>query len=137
MAANVPSISTLGWVKGVAEKLDLLLSYYFVSENSQSNTYAGKVISLPYQIQQYGSDPINLKQSMTDTLTVYLERYFDAVDVSITTEVPLETDPNRIHITVDIIVTQNGVRASAGKLIETINSKLSNIFDINNNVGGS
>jgi hypothetical protein len=135
MAQSVPTLSIAGFVSGVREKMDTLLSYYFVSEHSQSNTYRGRIASLPYQIQQFGNDPTNLKQVMEDSLRGMLGRYFDAVTVDIDVNTPRPEDPNRVAIRVDIVVTQDGTTYSAGRLLNLTAGKLANIVNINNNIG--
>lgn len=137
MNVNIATLSEAGWVSGLAEKCDLLISYYFLSENSQSNLYAGRIVSLPYQIQQFGDDELRLKQAMTETLTAYFGRYFDRADITVTTDKPLPSDPSRIHVQVDIIVFEGNTSYSAGREIRTINGKIENIFIINNEIGGS
>lgn len=135
MAREVPSLSMAGWVSGPAEKLDKLLSYYFVSEHSQSNLYRGQVKSLPKDIQMYGNDPLSLTTIMRDNLQFLLMPYFDHVTVDVTTDRPNPTDPSRLHVMVDIVVVQDGQRYSAGRELQTLNGTLTRIIDINNNIG--
>ena len=56
MGKPLPTLSSSGFVSGIAEKADRLMSYYFVSEDSQSNLYRGQITSLPKQIQLLGND---------------------------------------------------------------------------------
>ncbi len=132
---DVPTLSTSGWVGEISEKADRLTSYYFVSEHSQTNLYRDAVTSLPYQIQQFGHDEFELRQGVQGALSQYLNNYFDSVEVSADTSRPNPEDPNRITLTVSIIVTQDGVQYSLGRLIEVVNSKILNIIDINNYKG--
>lgn len=137
MGESVPTLSIAGFVKGAQEKMDRLLSYYFVSEHSQTNMFLGRIASLPYQIQQFGNDPSLLKQAMEDSLQGFLGRYFDSVTVNIDTDTPRPEDPNRTAVRVDIQVTEDGVAYSAGNMIELVNGKLASIININNNIGQS
>ena len=132
MAREVPSLSPAGWVSGPAEKLDKLMSYYFVSEYSQSNLYKGQVKSLPKHIQAYGHDPLLLTTSMRESLQGLLQPYFDDITVDVTTETPNPDDPGRINVMVDIVVVQDGQRYSAGRELQTVNGTLSRIIDLNN-----
>lgn len=135
MAAHLPTLSSSGFVADIAEKADRLMSYYFVSDASQSNLYRGQITSLPAQVQQHGHDEINLAQAVRNELTAYLTRYFDMVDVSTRTDLPNVEDPNRINLTVSVIVTQDGKQYSLGRLVSVLNSKIVEIVDINNTQG--
>lgn len=137
MAVDVPSLSPAGWLKSPAEKLDKLLSYYFVSEFSQTNIYFGQVTSLPHHIKLYGHSEDALTTAMRDALSRMLSPYFDGVEVNITTDQPAQGDEARIHIKIDIVVSQGGVKYSAGRVAETVNGSLMRILDINNNQGSS
>lgn len=137
MSAQVPTLSSADWVSNLPEKADRLVSYYFVAEASQTQLYAGTIVSLPAQVQLYGHDEQGLRQKVQQDLTTYLTPYFDAAEVSVRTDLPNADDPNRINITVDVIVTEAGQRYSLSRLISTVNSKITQIVDINNNKGQS
>ncbi len=137
MAIEVPSLSPAGWVSGPAEKLDRLLSYYFVSEYSQTNLYQGRVKSLPMHIKRYGNDENALQDAMRQALEELLRPYFDQVSVNITTDKPIKDDLGRINVMVDIQVQQDSVTYSAGRELETLNGTLMRIIDINNNQGAN
>lgn len=136
MGKPLPTLSSSGFVSGIAEKADRLMSYYFVSEDSQSNLYRGQITSLPKQIQLLGND----EQALTSRITTELERllgsYFDGVEVNVTTAIPNTQDPNRINVTVSATVAENGQQYSLAKLINVVNSRIVKIIDINNTQGG-
>lgn len=133
---KLPTVSTSGWVDDIAEKADRLLAYYFVSDFSQSNLHRGLVVSLPQQIQELGHDPDALQRGMQSSLEGYIGQYFESAQVSVDATIPNPADPSRIQVTVGIIVTENGVRHSVGKLIQATNGKIADIININNNIGG-
>lgn len=135
MAAKVPTMSSSGFVEDIAEKADRLMSYYFVSESSQSNLYRGQITSLPAQIQQHGHDEVNLVEAVRNELTTYLSRFFDGMDVNVRSDLPNKNDPNRINLTVNVIVVQDGKQYSLGRLVSVLNSKIVDIVDINNTKG--
>lgn len=132
MVTKVPSLSAAGWLTNINEKADALMSYYFGSEHSQTHLYRDRVTSLPYHIQHYGNNPLKLKGKVERDLTDYFLRYFEAADVTVTVDEPAEGDPERINLKIDATVMDDGKRYNLGKLIETHNSKIKNIFDINN-----
>lgn len=132
MPAPVPSLSSAGWVQGPAEKADLLFSYYFTSEYSQSLLYQGSVISLPAQVQQMGHDPLELRLLIRKDIERLFQPYFEQVSVEVTTDTPDPADPTRLNITLDCSVVDAGVTYSLGRLISTVNSKILKIKEINN-----
>lgn len=132
MPPIVPTVSTSGWVDNIPEKADRLLSYYFVSDFSQSNLHRGQILSLPAQLQQNGHDPLALRQAMKSELENYFGQHFDSVVVDVDTETPNPQDPNRIQVTVGVIITHQGRQYSLGRLVRTINSTIVDIIDINN-----
>lgn len=136
MGNQVPTLSASGWTNDVSEKADKLMSYYFVSEASQSNMYLGNITSLPYQIQQNGHNEVELQRMVQKELEGLFGRYFDTAVVEVSTDKPLANDPNRINLRVSVIVTEGGRNYSLGRLVEVLNSNIQRIVDINNNQGG-
>ncbi len=134
MSAKVPTLSAAGWVDHPAEKADQLISYYFVSEASQTHLYPGQVVSLTAQVQEWGHDPLELRQRIRDDMERYLRPYFDEVIIDVTTETPAVDGTNRFNVTLNCIVIDKGERYSLGRLITVVNSKIVRIVDINNNL---
>ena len=129
--ATIPSLSESGWISSPAEKLDKLLTYFVTSEYSQSNLYAGKISSFPYLIATYGSDQYRLQAETRDTLESFLGRYFDSVDIDVKVVQNPEND-SKLSVKLLLIVTDNDVRYSAGREIQTLNSQFVKIGKINN-----
>lgn len=133
MAAPVPSLSSDGWINDIARKTDRLLSYFFVSEESQSNIYDGQIASLPGLIREYGNRPLDLKSQMREALINMLKGYYDSVDVSVSVSTENTQIPGRADVTVTITVTENGKSYQVPQLVQTLNGKLLNIINLNNN----
>ncbi|MDH2154326.1 hypothetical protein [Stenotrophomonas sp. GD03657] len=122
----------MGWIEGAPEKLDYLFSCYFESEHSQTNLYLGKVASLPYQIQAFGSDRLLLQQAASKSLQDLFTRYFDAAVVTVLVDTTVE-DPGRFTITVTATVTQDGVTHDVGYSLSALTTgKLIDIIKLNN-----
>ncbi len=132
MSSPVATLSGAGWVDSLPEKADRLMSYYFVSEASQSQLFNGTIVSLPAQVQAYGHDEQEIRYRVRDDLMRYLAPYFTDVSLDVRTDLPNANDPNRINITVDAIVTEGSQRYSLSRLITTVNSKIVEIVNINN-----
>lgn len=132
MTVRVPSLTATGWLTELRERADALMAYYLTSEASQTHLYENKITSLPYHIRTYGSDEVKLRNRVETDLANYLQRYFEGLDVKVSTDIPDQNDPERLNLRLDITVMDQGSRYSLGKLIKVQNSKVLGIFDINN-----
>lgn len=132
MATEIPSLSSAGWIATPYEKLDKLLSYYFVSESSQTNIYRGQIQSLPADIKVAGNDEDGIIDRVRNSLTLLLEPYFDTTSVVVTVEYPDDASDSRMNVTCSINVTQDGVTYTASRMFQAVEGTLQRIFDINN-----
>lgn len=132
-AAPVFSLSTLGLIDNVSLKADRITAYFFVSDFSQTTLMVGKVTSLAAIIQKYGSDELSLRSTLETQLQALYGRYFDTATVNVSTDKPNPADPNRINLTVDVLVTENNVQYSLGREIQIQNGTVLKIIDLNNN----
>lgn len=132
MAVQVPSLSASGWVGNIAEKLDKLISYFFLSDFSQSHLYQGQVASLPNLIKECADNRSLLRTETKRVVTNFINPYFDTIQVDVTITAVDDTNPDNINLRVDATVTQDAVIYSVGKEIQVINSKVVAIFDANN-----
>lgn len=138
MANNpVPTLTSKGWVADAESKADALLSYYFTSQYSQSNLFAGNISSLQYMIQQWGNNPSALQNKLSQALQTYLGRYFDNAAVDVTVLDPTSQQDARLTVRVDAMVTQNGENYSLGRLVSFLNSTIVSIMNINNGTTGA
>ncbi len=132
MPTKVPSLSASGWLTEISERADALMSFYITSEHSQSYIYNGRITSLTYHIQQHGQEPSRLEDRVQVELGEYLRRYFEEVEIEVTTSLPDPNDPHRINLTINVVVMDNGYRYSLGREIRAENNKIVKIFNINN-----
>lgn len=132
MGSNIiGSLSTEGWLSELAVKCDRLLSYFFISDYSQTELYPGEISSLPYLIKMYGSSEEELRTNVSRQLQKYLSRHFEQADVTASTNVISESD-FRIELKLIITVYDNNVQYNLGRLVETVNSTIASIVNINN-----
>lgn len=124
-------MSSSGWVNNVSEKADTLMAYFFESEYSQSNIYAGKVVSCQQLIQSFGHNPMDLQIRTRETLDKYLAPFFDSVNAEVDTDMPHPEYPNRVHLKIKVSVIENAVRYDLGHLIEIANSKIIRFINLN------
>lgn len=132
----VPTLSTLGWITNVAEKIDILLAHWVESDAEQDSIYAGKISNLQEIVQKYSDDPSSMANGIQRSLKTYLERYYpegvtievwtsDALDQSQVTEF-------RKNINVTIIFVVNGKSYKAPHLLSLIDSKFDSFVRLNN-----
>lgn len=128
----MPSLSANGWLVEFTERADALMAYYITSEHSQSYIYYGSITSLTYHIQQYGQSPNLLEDHVREDLSKYFRRYFDDIQLDVRTDIPDPDDPNRLNLTIDAIIIENGQRYSLGREVQTLNNRVVNVFTLNN-----
>ena len=133
MSKKIPTLSSSGWVSEVSEKADKAISYFFVSDHSQTALYPGNVSSLAYIVQQYGNDALALLSEMQRRVQTYMSHQFDEANVSVTLAAVTEPDNGQINLKLLISVKENGKEYSIGRLLKTLNSKVQEIINLNNN----
>lgn len=127
-----PSLSEDSWVSNTAKVADYLMSHFLLSDYSQTYLYVGQVASLPWIIQDTQRDMSRTVQVVQSTLIEYFTRYFNNV-VAEVTEVPNETDPSKAQISIYLKFTDTeNQEFILGRLIKLIDSKVSEIININN-----
>lgn len=80
----LPVLGGEGWVTDTASKISILMAQALVADYSQTTIYADTVTSIPYIVAQYQTDPLNMAIKLQDALTVYYNRYFTQVTVTVT-----------------------------------------------------
>jgi hypothetical protein len=122
--APVPSLSDRNWLTGPSEKVDLLLSYFFQVNVSQTYLYRGSINSAQALIEKYGNDMGQLTSNFQAALETYLKNFFDNATVKCTTS---DQDPNNVSnsvtLTIEAQVVQNGVAMSVNAAFQNVNSK--------------
>lgn len=131
MGYQLPSLSMTGWIDEPAERADRAMSYYFASDYSQTEIFAGKVVTLQWQLEEYSQDTNRLNQEMTSYLTEYFNRYFDSATVEIDIS-EITDDEERLDIELRCTLVEKGKTYSLGRLIQSVNSKVVKILTLNN-----
>ena len=78
----VYSLSEDGYVTDPARMLEYLVSYYILSEASQSVSFQGSIINLPETYYLYLHDPDSMANAVRSDLERLLSKYYTIVDVS-------------------------------------------------------
>lgn len=133
MGAVVPSISDRGWVTSLPERCDLLLSYFFETDKIQTYLYPGKVSNLQGLLQQYGNNIPQLCIQLQAMLEAFFTAYFDAAVVNITANNDPTVNPtNKITVTIEATVNDNGKDYSFGEEVQISNSSFQRVMSIIN-----
>lgn len=128
----VPTLSASGWVRSTAEKADTLMAHFYESLKSQTQLFGSNVANLQYVIEQYAHDVVSLCQQLRATLQAYLENYYSAVTVDVTSDALTQPELSKIPLRVHITVTEkDGIRYSFGRLLVVSGTKLERIARIN------
>lgn len=129
----VPTLSSLGMVTDSASKFDRLLAHAFAADYNQSYVFAGSVTSIARILQQAGTDGKKLISGMQDALLSYFNKYYDSVTVQCKLADSSDVTSGEKVFEIVISVTEASVETQYGKLITTVNSKMTKIADLNNN----
>ena len=129
----VPTLSTFGWVSTVSEKIDFLLTHFFVSDKYQSTLYRGNISNAQAIIQQYSNNITGVTNALRETLGSYLSRYFSNVNITVSYQ---DADPvnssSKVEVQIAILFTENGIEYSAQKQISLIDGRFANFQSLNN-----
>ncbi len=123
--AKLPTLTPAGWVSDVTTMSTRLMDYFVSSDYSQSTVYMDEISSLPYLVRVNGNDPIALKREAQATLTRYLMRYFE--DVNVITSVKESDVDARYELILDINITHEGRNLSLGRVINVADSRITKI----------
>lgn len=133
MQIHVPTLSKAGWSKGIAERVDYLLSDFFTSEYSQSYLFQGSISSLTYLIQRYQGNVSSLTEATRVMLQSYFNSYFESVLIDVTSDAgTVDNESNLVSLSIYCQITENGKQYSVARLVQSIDSKLQKIVDLNN-----
>lgn len=128
----VPSLSRDGWKTGNIAKCDLLLSHFFVAEETQTAFFPNAVQSLPALVQRYQDDPIGLANGTKEALERYFKAYFPKVEVQTScNENPDKKNSFDLRLFVSVWDIE-GNEFSLGRLAEHQDAKILQIIAINN-----
>lgn len=126
MSEDMPSLSSAGFIKDPAAKLEKVFAYFFIADYSQSNQHRGTIASLPYLIKTHGHRPEDLSDQIENTLRIVLSSYFDTADVKVSIKDPLDDGPE-YDIVVQGTVVEQGKTHGLAKLLSVSNNTLNKV----------
>lgn len=128
----LPTLSTDGWISNTKKKIDRLLTHFWLSEYSATETYKGNIASLPWLVQTYSRNMRELENATQRTLQSYFERYFPVAKVTVVVSETTKGS-NKYNINMNIEVTDNAGNISQGGVIsQFMETKLETIALMNN-----
>lgn len=87
-----PTLSTLGWVRSMYEKVDFIFSHYSVNQRHATEQFVENMRSLTYTTKTYYSQPSALANQIKDDLETILKPYFDFVHIEVTYKQHVDED---------------------------------------------
>lgn len=131
----VPTLSTQGWVTDPSTKFDKLLADFFLADHNQTYLYKGNVKSLQGLIEKHGTSIQGLIEELNMTLKIYLERYYDIVEVSVLPANDMYLDPvGRMELKISIGVNDRGTQAQFGRLLQAKDGAMQRISNLNDGI---
>ena len=128
----IPTLSARGWLQDPISTLDLLFAHFLASDYSQTYMYPDNVSSLPYLIHLYGDKPDELVNNIRDTLSKYMGRYFDTVDI----DVRVDNSNGNIRDVYSIILNLSVIREDTvyeiGRILRIKDGKFNKVIKLNN-----
>lgn len=127
------SMSTLGFVYDSVNKFDIVLSHAFVADYNQTYLYPGNITSMSRLIQKAGSDITALITSVKNGLYAYLNKYYEEVEVNCSIAPNgINPESNAVTFQLEIKITEGLSQTVYGRLVSTVNSRLTKIIALNN-----
>lgn len=130
-AIPVPTLSEDGWVFDPLNKANYLMSYFFEADYSQSQFYYGRVSSLGYLLQQYGTNPSEFASELETTLKDLLEKYLDNVEVEAAENLSVTGSQATVNLYVSFS-DKNGNKVTLSNMLLIENSKLVKVVNLYN-----
>lgn len=132
MAAVAICLSKAGWLTGVIEKLDVLLSDFLTSQYSQTELYPQGVASFVWLTAEHGDNPTVMTEQTKLVVERYLTPYFDTVVVETKHVFENPNDLTGYTVEIYINVTQNGVAYDTRQLFTLRDGKFKKVIGASN-----
>lgn len=130
----VPTLSTFNWVKNPAERIDFLLTHMFYADKLQTSLYGNNVTSIPWILEESSGSLDKATVAMRQAINTYLLRYYDSVQVDIsTTEEDPDVSSTKVRMSLQISVIQDGVEYQVSRLISLVDGRFRQFINTNNN----
>ncbi len=130
MGAYIPSLSEQGWITDPYKILNNAVSYYLLTDVSQSLVFQNNLTSLSYTYYRFINDPDGMASQVTIDLERVLGRYFPQVEVTVDTKALTET---RYGLLVYVsVLTNDNTKVNLSKVVDMSTSGLRRVLNVNN-----
>ena len=129
MKKVLPTMSIFGITDDPGVITEKLFMYFITSEYSQSVTFYGEISSLKYILNQYATEPLELKNKIYEALVALYNKYFPTVDVNVNIVEDPVTKNKKLSINVTT-VTEDGVTSTIDEELKVSGSTITNILDL-------
>ena len=134
MSSSVVTVDTVGFVRGASEKADRLFAYFLATEKSQTDMHQSSTHSFPQLLQEWANDRTGFRVALSRALQEHLLQGFDLAEVDVSL-VPIKdpttgVETGKLDVEIRAVVTENGIRHSLGRLIQTSNQTIMAITPI-------
>ena len=129
MKKVLPTMSIFGITNDPGVITEKLFMYFITSEYSQSITFYGEISSLKYILNQYATEPLELKNKIYEALVALYSKYFPTVDVNVDIVEDPVTKNKKLSINVTT-VTEDGVTSTVDEELKVSGSTITNILDL-------
>jgi len=131
--AAVPTLSTSGWVKTPAEKIDLLITYFVYTIENQTTLYKGASTSFQQILESNMGNMDSTVAATRSALISYLSRYYASVNVDVSYELSDPTNSLSLAtMSIAATVTENDQTYSIEKALTLVNGKFQAFVDSTN-----
>lgn len=130
MQVPLLSLDSSGLIFGPEEIGNRLLAYFFASNFSQSNSSQGSVKSLPWILQHWGSNQIELRGHIKSSLESLFKNYFNEVDFDVSFKQISENNDAHYAIVLSGTMASGGRAYSIDKMVTVTNKMLDTIQQV-------
>lgn len=135
MVKAVPSLTDLGWVVEAPIALSKIISYYIMTDGSQTTIFADNVYNLPLSYYKHINDPDGMRLEIQSDLEGLLNRYFDNHDVEVT--IKALSDSKYAILLYVAVFDELGKIHKLSKVIEMNIGGIKNVIDVMNQGEGT
>lgn len=130
MAAPLVTLDSKGVVTDPYQKIQLLLSYIVVNQQSQSTIFNSSIISISDIIRKYGQNKHMLKNTLETSLKTLFSRYFDNVEIVVNIKDATTDNKESYTLAISGQVGQDGKTYDVANSLAIANNKISLVTEL-------
>lgn len=131
MATSLLTLDGAGIVTDPYQKIQLILAYLLATQASQSNIFKSHVVSISDIIRRKGSQSIDMRTEVEDSIKRVFNRYFDNVDINVSIDKSNKVDKSEFDVVIQCQVTQDGKTYDVARTLSVLNDKIKLVSEFN------